>query len=217
MKDRILGVIPARGGSKRLPEKNVLPVFGKPLIAWTIEAARRSRLLTDFMVSTEDSKIKKIAENYGAKVLVRPKELASDESTTLEVLRHIIRHEPADAVVLLQCTCPIRSKGLIDRCIRKFLASDADCLATGRTINEGKWGTYNVNPRNYLSKTKKNGYFHDDGNIYIFKSKIIKENRLYTDNNIKIISPREESIDINDEFDLWVAEQIFRKKAQNEK
>lgn len=217
MKPTILGVIPARGNSKRLPRKNILPVFGKPLIAWTIEAAKHAKLLDTFIISTEDAKIKKISEHYGAKVLDRPKEMAKDTSTTLEVLQHVLRQYPADAIVLLQCTCPIRSKWLIDRCIRKFLASNADCLATGRIISEGKWGTYNTNPHNYLNKTRKKRYFHDDGNIYIFKSKIIAKNKLYTNNNKQIISSREESIDINDEFDLWVAEQILRKRMQNEK
>ena len=215
MKPRILGVIPARGGSKRLPKKNILDVAGKPLIAWTIEAAQRARFLSDFVVSTEDNEIKRVAERYGAKVLDRPKELATDKSTTLEVLQHALKHNPADVIVLLQCSCPIRSKSLIDKCIKKFLASNVECLATGRMVNEGEWGTYNTNPYNYLSKTKKKGYFHDDGTIYIFKSGIINKNKLYTKNNMQIISTREESIDINDEFDLWIAEQILAR-VQNE-
>jgi CMP-N-acetylneuraminic acid synthetase len=217
MKPTILGVIPARGNSKRLPRKNILPVAGKPLIAWTIEAAKRSKLMDTFIISTEDTGIKKISEHYGAKVLDRPKELAKDASTTLEVLQHVLKQYPTDIIVLLQCTCPIRSKGLIDRCIRKFLASDADCLATGRIINEGEWGTYNTNPGNYLNKTGKKGYFHDDGNIYVFKSKIIHKNMLYTKNNLRIVSSREESIDINDGFDIWVAGQILKERMQNEK
>lgn len=97
----ILGLIPARGGSKELPRKNLRQCFGKPLIAWSIEAALKSKQLKNFVVSTEDSEIEEVARSYGARVLPRPAHLAQDESTTLEVIQQVIKEIPADAVVVL--------------------------------------------------------------------------------------------------------------------
>ncbi|MCL5962259.1 MAG: acylneuraminate cytidylyltransferase family protein, partial [Chloroflexi bacterium] len=94
----ILGVTPARGGSKGIPRKNIREMCGRPLIAWTIEAAVRSRLLDDYVVSTEDAEIAAVAESYGVRVLARPLELAQDESTTLSVLQHVLAHIDASTV-----------------------------------------------------------------------------------------------------------------------
>ena len=98
----ILGVIPARGGSKGIPRKNIRPIAGKPLLAWTIEHAKASKLLTRFVVSTEDAEIAKIARGRGAEVLKRPAKLAGDKADTLPVLQHALDAIPADIVVLLQ-------------------------------------------------------------------------------------------------------------------
>ena len=104
----ILGVIPARGGSNCVPRKNVRLLCGKPLIAWSIEAADASSLLDRYVVSTKDSKIAEIAINYGAQVMDRPQELATDEADTLPVLLHVLEQIEATIVVLLQLTSPIR-------------------------------------------------------------------------------------------------------------
>ena len=83
----ILGVIPARGGSKEIPRKNVKQINGKPLIAWTIEAAKESKIIDRYVVSTEDDEIAAVSREYGAEVIERPPELATDEATTLSVLQ----------------------------------------------------------------------------------------------------------------------------------
>jgi CMP-N-acetylneuraminic acid synthetase len=108
---KILGLIPARGGSKRLPRKNALPLAGKPLIAWTIEAARAAGVLYDVVVSSDDDEIIHIAHEWGAQVpFIRPKELASDTATTLDVVQHALQKlmMPYDAVMILQPTSPLR-------------------------------------------------------------------------------------------------------------
>ncbi len=127
----ILGVTPARGGSKGIPKKNIRQICGKPLIAWTIEAAQQSKHLDRFVVSTEDPDITHISRTWRAEVVDRPVALASDEATTLSVLQDLLLKIDADIVVLLQCTSPVRNPGLIDQCIDKFRKSDADALATG--------------------------------------------------------------------------------------
>ena len=127
----IVGVTPARGGSKGLPRKHLRMMCGKPLIAWTIEAALASQRLDRYVVSTEDQEIAEVARQWGAEVIARPPELATDEATTLSVVQHALAQIPTDVVVLLQATTPIREPGFIDRCIQRFVETGADSLATG--------------------------------------------------------------------------------------
>jgi len=203
----ILGVTPARGGSKGIPRKNTRELCGKPLIAWTIEAARESKLLDRYVVSTEDREIAEIARRYGAEVLDRPKELATDEATTLSVLQDVLKKIDADVVVLLQCTSPIRDKGLIDRCIKRFRETNADSLATGFTCKLCKWGTY------FARKQDLKGFFHDDGNVYVIKADLIRKGKLWGKKMEKMEICKEQNIEIDDEFDFWLAEQILKKRG----
>ena len=202
----ILGIIPARGGSKGIPRKNIRNIGGKPLIAWTIEAAKRSKLLNDFVVSTEDPEIANISRAYGAKVIDRPTELSRDETSTLAVLQHVLSRIKADVVVVLQPTSPIRRDGLIDDCIGRFTKSGADNLATGFECKYVEYG------RNNLRRQDINGFFYDDGNIYIIKADLIKSGDRYGGKTEKYHTSREENVDIDNEFDLWVAEQILLKR-----
>jgi CMP-N-acetylneuraminic acid synthetase len=121
----ILGIIPARGGSKRIPNKNIVPLAGKPLISYTILAAQNSRLLTDCLISTDSSKIAKVAARYGGKVpFMRPRSLATDTASTYDVVIHALRRFEktsawrVKAVLLLQPTAPLRNAHDIDTCIR---------------------------------------------------------------------------------------------------
>ena len=169
----ILGVIPARGGSKSVPRKNVRLLCGKPLIAWSIEAADASSLLDRYVVSTEDSEIAEIAINYGAQVMDRPQELATDEADTLPVLLHVLEQIEATIVVLLQPTSPIRDTDLIDRCIRKFLETGADSLATGFTCKYVEYG------KNEKRRQDIPGFFYDDGNVYVIRADLIRQGDRY--------------------------------------
>ena len=127
----ILGIIPARGGSKAIPRKNIKMIAGKPLIVWTIESAKRSRLLDLFVVSTDDPEIADISKRSGADVIERPAGLATDEAATLSVLKQVLSVTDADITVLLQPTSPVKDRDLIDRCIKRFQETGADNLATG--------------------------------------------------------------------------------------
>lgn len=169
----ILGVIPARGGSKGIPGKNIRPLLGKPLIVWSIEAARESRLIDRFVLSTEDAEIASAAREVRAEVLDRPEELATDTATTVSVLQHALERIDADTVVLLQPTSPIRVDNIIDRAIKRFLDSGCDTLATGYDSHRFGWTTGTEN----VSRQKLDGYFHDDGNVYVFKSEVLKAGR----------------------------------------
>jgi N-acylneuraminate cytidylyltransferase len=202
----ILGIIPARGGSKGVPRKNIREICGKPLIAWTIEAAKQSRLLDRFVVSTEDAEIAEVARKHGAEVIERPMELATDEATTIAVLQDVVKKVGADVVVVLQPTSPIRSEGLIDRCIQRFMDSKADSLATGFTCKHREYGTHN------LRRQDIGGFFYDDGNVYVIRAGLVRKGDRFGSMIERFHSTREESFEIDDELDFWVVEQILGKR-----
>lgn len=204
----ILGITPARGGSKGIPRKNVRPICGKPLIAWTIEAAKSSTLLDRFIVSTEDVEIAEVTRCYGAEVLDRPEELATDEATTLSVLQHALSQVPAEIVVLLQATSPIRNPDLIDRCIQRFLEAKADSLATGFVCKFVEYG------KNELRRQDISGFFYDDGNVYVVKAELLRQGDRYGTRIERMELDREQNVEIDDEFDFWLAEQVLAKRQR---
>jgi CMP-N,N'-diacetyllegionaminic acid synthase len=133
---RVLGIIPARGGSKGIPRKNLALIAGRPLIAYTIDAAKQATRLTELIVSTDDQEIADVARTLGVEVpFIRPAELAQDDTPTVAVVQHACKfllemNRHYDAICILQPTSPQRSEKLIDECVRKFRDSDADSLVT---------------------------------------------------------------------------------------
>lgn len=204
----IFGVIPARGGSKGIPQKNVRQVCGKPLIAWTIEAAQQSVLLDRWVVSTEDPEIASISRRYGAEILNRPPQLATDTTPTLHVLKHALDHVSADIVVLLQPTSPIRSSGLIDRCIRQFQDTQADSLATGFMC---KYQEYALG--NNLRRQDRAGFFYDDGNVYVIRAAMVSAGEQFGEKIEHVLLDREQNIEVDDFFELWLAEKVLERRS----
>ena len=202
----ILGITPARGGSKGIPKKNIKEICGKPLLAWTIEAAKKSRLLDTYVVSTEDKEIAEIARRYGAEVVPRPPELSTDEATTLSVMQDVLGKIDADVVVLLPCTSPVRDDGLIDYCIKRFLETKADSLATGFICKLYEWGTYSARRQDLK------GFFHDDGNVSVTKGELIKRGTLWGKKMERVLIDKDQTFEIDDEFDFWLNEQIIKKR-----
>ena len=204
----ILGVIPARGGSKGIPQKNIRQVCGKPLIAWTIEAAQQSVLMDRWVVSTEDPEIARISRLYGAEILDRPPQLATDTTPTLHVLKHALNHVSADIVVLLQPTSPIRSSGLIDRCIRQFQDTQADSLATGFMC---KYQEYALD--NNLRRQDRAGFFYDDGNVYVLRASMVSAGEQFGEKIERVLLDREQNIEVDDFFELWLAEKVLERRS----
>lgn len=205
----IIGLIPARGGSKGIPNKNIKMICGKPLIVWTIEKAKSSKLLDKVVVSTDSDVIADIAQEAGAEVLKRPDYLATDTASTQDVMAHALQYFPADTLVLLQPTSPCRSEGLIDQCILEFQEQGYDSLATGWICDYKEYG------KNTLPRQQIDGFFYDDGNVYVIKAEnILKGDRYGAKIGHKIIS-RYENAEIDDEYDFWLLEQIL-KKQENE-
>lgn len=133
---KILGIIPARGGSKGIPRKNVKLLGDRPLLAYTVEAAKHSKLLSRIILSTDDPEIQEIGRALGLEVpFLRPAELASDKSPAIDYIHHALNwfemeNEFFDAVCILQPSTPFRSLSLIDKAAEKFISSGADCLFT---------------------------------------------------------------------------------------
>jgi len=200
----ILGVIPARGGSKGIPRKNIKNLLGKPLIKWSIEAAQNSKLIDRFVVSTDDEEIAQISKDCGAEVLLRPSEYSTDDATTVSVLQHVISEIEADIIVLLQPTSPVRVDNLIDRAIENFVNSKCDTLATGYNSHHFEWGQFDNMPRQRM-----NGFFHDDGNIYIFNKKIIELGKWIGDELFRMEVPGLYNIEIDDISEFWANEGIL--------
>lgn len=132
---KILGVIPARGGSKGIPRKNVYPLLGKPLIAYTIEAALKSRMLTETIVTTDNEEIAEVSKEHGASVpFMRPAELATDLAGAVPTIQHAVREMEKlrgityDVVLMLQPTTPLRTTEDIDGSLEKLLSTDADSV-----------------------------------------------------------------------------------------
>ena len=202
-KPLILGVTPARGGSRGIPRKNIRPIAGKPLIAWTIEAAQASKFIDRYVVSTEDEEIAAVAEEYKAETLKRPSRLSTDKASTISVLQHAIKKVPCDIVVLLQATSPVRNEALVDACIKEFLDNAYDSLATGFICKYVEYG------KSELRRQDINGLFYEDGNIYVMKSDLIKKGDRYGKNIGRKVISRYENIDIDDDFDFWIAEKVL--------
>jgi CMP-N-acetylneuraminic acid synthetase len=202
----ILGITPARGGSRTIPRKNIKDISGKPLIAWTIEAANESKMIDRYVVSTEDKEIAQIVRGYGVDVLSRPSALATDEATTISVLQHAIEQIPCDIVVLLQATSPIRRQGLIDECVKEFKDNDYDSLATGFICKYIEYG------KNNLRRQDIEGFFYDDGNIYVIKAGLIERGERFGEKIGRKVISRWENMEIDDEFDFWLAEKILKEK-----
>ncbi|WP_333600060.1 acylneuraminate cytidylyltransferase family protein [Flavobacterium sp.] len=225
---RILGLIPARGGSKGVPRKNIKLLGKKPLIEYTIDAAKESKFLTDILVSTDDEEIAIAAELSGYKPpFLRPQELAEDTSTSLEVVQHAVAFFESqniffDAVCLLQPTNPFREMGCIDKAIEKFIAADADCLVsvlaipheynphwafeeTGNGLLKIATADETIIPRRQdLPKA-----FHRDGSIYITKTEVIKNGSLFGKSIAYIESNPQFHVNIDTMKDWELAEKLL--------
>lgn len=214
--DNVVVVIPARGGSKRLVNKNILPFGGIPLIAHSIKYAQ-SYNLNHIYVSTDDAKIKAIAEDYGAKVIDRPKELAEDHSTTVAVLKHALEslEEEFTDVVLLQPTNPLRPNLLLDDAIKIYTNSGLTSLFTvsrdHRKLGKIKNGKFI--PFNYKfgqrSQDLEPLYF-ENGLLYITNKELIKRDIIFDDTSYPLeVNHKFAEVDIDTIDDLEYATYIL--------
>lgn len=227
---RILGIIPARGGSKGIPRKNVRLLAGKPLLYYTAEAALASSLLTRVILSTDDLEIAEIGKNCGLEVpFIRPSELAKDDTPTLPVIQHAVHfieenEDKFDAICLLQPTNPLRTTKTIEECIKLYQENKADSVITILQVPhiynpywvylENEEGNLelcmgNKNPisqRQLLPKA-----YHREGSIYITnRDVIINQNSLFGNKVFGFLIDKEKSVNV-DTIEDWIqAEKIIK-------
>jgi CMP-N,N'-diacetyllegionaminic acid synthase len=233
---RILGLIPARGGSKSIPHKNIAPLCGQPLIAWTIQAARQSRL-DRIVLSSDDPAIIDVAKNAGGVDVpfVRPAELAQDTTPGLDVVIHAVEwlltheHYRPEAVMLLQPTSPLRRAEHIDEAIELFVRREADSLVSVvRTphnmipeslmrVNQDGWleRLLAFDERANIRQAKPVYYARNGAAIYLFRTELLLEKRtMYGERMVAYEMAREDSVDIDDAFDLQLCEWILQAHAE---
>jgi len=218
-----LAIIPARGGSKRLPRKNILDLNGKPLIAWTIEAGFKSKYIDKVVVTSDDEEILDISKDYGAEIIRRPDELASDTATTFDAIKHAIDNlEKYDYIVLLQPTSPLRNEKHIDEAIELLESRNADAIVSVCEMDHSPlWS--NTLPED----GSMNSFLRDDvlnkrsqdleknyrlnGAIYICETNKLLENKgFFLKNNIFAYKmDGKSSIDIDEEIDFKIAEVLI--------
>jgi CMP-N-acetylneuraminic acid synthetase len=206
--EKFLAVIPARGGSTRLPKKNLKILLGKPLVAWTIEDAKKSKFIDKIILSTDNSEIKEIAKEYEIEIHHRIPELSSDSSLIIDTLYDISEKNPGYNILCLNPTSPIRNKGLIDRCIVEFKENNYDAVASGIITKVIEWPTS-------MKRTQDlDGFFIDNGAVYVYKESLIKQKTLLTKNSGKILVDKSEYVDIDDEFDFKIASFLLKYRMQ---
>lgn len=205
----MIAVIPARGGSKGVPRKNIKLFNQRPLIQWTIERALQSEHLSKVVVSTDDDEISSFSIKSGADVVIRPNELATDTATTIDVLHYhwTAMRCPAE-LVTLQPTSPLRSHNLIDACISKYLLEENKnkILATGFISKQFEFGS-----NNNVRRQDLNGYFYDNGSLYIHSSEAISNKIWSSEKAIRYFSKEYENYEIDTEIDFVILEQLHKK------
>ena len=219
-----IALIPARGGSKGLPKKNIKTINGKPLISWSIEQALLSKRIDKVFVSTDCNEIADIARESGAIVpFLRPKNLATDESTTESAINHFLKYLDShgnlpERLILLQCTSPIRYEQTLDKAIEYFDEHNLDSLLSVRDFHGFIWEDINNPSANYDFKKRprrqdiKSKKYLETGSFYITKSKSFLEfqNRLVKKIGMFVTSD-EESYEIDTELDFLICESIMKK------
>jgi CMP-N-acetylneuraminic acid synthetase len=218
-----LAIIPARGGSKRLPRKNVLDLAGKPLIAWSIEAGLNSKYIDEVIVSSDDAEILEVAKRFNANTIQRPDALASDTATTFDALKHTIENiERYDYIILLQATSPLRDNNHIDEAIELLESKSANAVVSVCEMDHSPLWSNTLDESLSMQEFLKDGilnkrsqdlekYYRLNGAIYICKTdKLLEEESLFLKENIFAYKmDRKSSVDIDEEVDFKIAEVLI--------
>lgn len=229
----ILGIIPARGGSTEILRKNLVDIGGKPLISYTIEAAKKSKTLSRIICSTDCHDIMDVALQHGAEIpFLRPPELALSETPMISVLQHAIAflekdgYKP-DIVVLLQPTSPLRNAGHIDEAVRLLLETGCESVVSlckaehnphwMRVIRNGRVQYFiERNGADYSLRQKLPEVYRLNGAVYASRYPVIMhQGKILGDDTRPLIMKQEDSIDIDTEWDLEIARFIVQRKMEH--
>jgi N-acylneuraminate cytidylyltransferase/CMP-N,N'-diacetyllegionaminic acid synthase len=219
-------LIPARGGSRRIPRKNLRPIAGKPMIAWTIEAAQRSKAIHTVIVTTDDEGIATVSRNLGAEVpFIRPAALASDEADSVSVVVHALdfmreRGDSPAALALLQPTSPLRTAEDIDRAATIYREKGASAVVSVKCVERPVHWLRRIGASGELFPYTENGapitrsaepIYELNGAIYLLDAEMFaRERTFFPDRCFAYVMPPERSIDIDTPWDLRLAELLMR-------
>lgn len=224
---KVIAVIPARGGSKGVPRKNIRPLAGKPLLAWTVEAAEGSRYIDRLILSSDDPEIIMVARETGCEVpFVRPAELARDDTPGIEPVLHALRMLPGyDYVVLLQPTSPFRTADDIDRCIEMCAQNGVASCVSVTPADKSPFWMYTLDEKTRMTPLlhPPEGFFRRqdlpiayalNGAVYVAKTDWLLENKTFiTADTLGCVMSAEHAVDIDTEQDLAFCEFLLNSRA----
>lgn len=216
-------IIPARGGSKGIPHKNIYPLVNKPLVAHSIEHAKEAKWVDHVYVSTDDLEIADISKKYGAAVVHRPDNLADDKASSESALIHTLSEiektgAAPDLIVFLQCTSPIRTSADIDHAIEKFQTENADSLLSVSPSHRFLWEeveevakSINYDYRHRPRRQDMNPQYIENGSIYIFKPWVLKDRGNRLGGKIALFQMGEAAaVEIDSLIDLEIAKVLMK-------
>lgn len=233
MKDKTLAIIPARGGSRTIPRKNIKLLAGKPLIAWTIDVSLGSELIDRVIVSTEDAEIADISRKYDAEVpFSRPSELAQDDTPDLPVCRHALmwlaEHQSyhPDIVVWLRPTCPLRRTDDVEAAINKLIRTGADCVRSVSLVEHHPYWMKRLerdrllpflegkDERKYYQRQLLPPLYRLNGAVDVVRAKNVLEQGLLFSGDIRayVMEPKF-AVDLDNELDFILAEAILKRRS----
>lgn len=225
---RVIAVIPARGGSKSIPGKNIRPLQGKPLLAWSIDVAKHVSEIDRIIVSTDDDEIASVGREYGAEVYTRPAHLATDEALVIDALKDLLARlesegEKAEWIILLEPTCPLRTADDVRACM-KLLAKDGyDSVATFKEadlnphrawrITDGLPEVFVDGAIPWLPRQKLPKAYQLNGAVYLFRASLLEKEAksLLVGKLGAVLMPRDRSQDIDDKVDFMIVEALLRE------
>lgn len=224
----MIALIPARGGSKGLPGKNIKILKDKPLIAYAIESALKAKSIKRVIVSTDDLEIAKVAKSYGAEVpFLRPKRLATDDASAIDVYLHFISYmdeqeQDISDFIVLQPTSPFRTAKHIEEAIDLYKEKNADSVISYCPENHPvKWHKYVSEEGRFeeifdkvkiANRQEERISYYPNGAIFIFKRHLIENKKYYSDSSFAYIMNRNDSVDIDTQEDFDYAEYLFERK-----
>jgi CMP-N,N'-diacetyllegionaminic acid synthase len=226
----MIAIVPARCGSKGLPGKNIKNLYGKPMIAYTIEEALKSKYITEVIISTDCPEIEQVAVKYGAiSYFLRPQELASDQARAIDNYIYTIDRLKQDfgfsieSFVVLQPTSPLRIVDDIDGAIELFYRNSADSVIS--YVEEShpiEWHKYlqadgrleSIFEDKLLNRQDIKRSYYPNGAVYVFDYKLIQSSRYYSDNTFAYIMPRSRSVDIDTIDDFKYVEFLIRERYE---
>jgi N-acylneuraminate cytidylyltransferase len=228
---RVIAVVPARGGSKSIPGKNIKPLLGKPLLAWSIDVARQVSEIDRIIVSTDDSQIASVGEAFGAEIYARPAHLATDEALVIDALKDLLRRLESEGdapewLILLEPTCPLRSADDVRKCLELVSGGQFDSVATFKDADlnpHRAWRLVDGIPEVFipgavpwLPRQRLPKAWQLNGAVYIFRASLLAEEAksLLVGRLGAVMMPRERSQDIDDHLDFMIVEALKRETGK---